>query len=122
VTQELSDSGKFLQTKISRLLEELKLTEVLGMTGHPSWTFLTWSASNGFTPDEIKTYFAQLMYENGLLILSTHNISLSHSGKILDQTIKIYEKVLLEVSSAISEGSLKEKLKVEPLLPLFKVR
>ncbi len=122
VTQELNDSGKFLQTKISRLLEELKLTEVLRMTGHPSWTFLTWSASNGFTPDEIKTYFAQLMYENGLLILSTHNISLSHSGKILDQTIKIYEKVLLEVSSTISEGSLKEKLKVEPLLPLFKVR
>lgn len=122
VTQELNDSGKFLQTKLLAMLEEMKLTEVLGMTGHPSWTFLTWSASHGFTPDEIKTFFAQLMYENGLLILSTHNISLAHSGKILDQTVNIYEKVLFEISNAISQGNLREKLKVEPLLPLFKVR
>jgi glutamate-1-semialdehyde 2,1-aminomutase len=62
------------------------------------------------------------MYENGLLILSTHNLSLAHTEKVLNQAEKVYEKVLTEISDAINHGILREKLKVEPLLPLFKVR
>jgi glutamate-1-semialdehyde 2,1-aminomutase len=122
VTQQLNDSGEFLLSKLSILLKEMELTDVLDLTGHPSWSFLTWGSSHGFTPDEIKTYFAQLMYENGLLILSTHNITLAHSGKILTQSIRVYEKVLSEIVNALTQGDLREKLKAEPLKPLFKVR
>jgi glutamate-1-semialdehyde 2,1-aminomutase len=122
VTDRLKYSGETLVSQLMSLLEALKLTEVLRISGHPSWSFLTWNASHGFTSDEIKTYFAQLMYENGLLILSTHNISLAHTEKVLNQAEKVYEKVLTEISDAINHGNLREKLKVEPLLPLFKVR
>lgn len=122
VTDRLKYSGETLVSQLMSLIEGLKLKEVLRISGHPSWSFLTWNESHGFTSDEIKTYFAQLMYENGLLILSTHNVSLAHTGRVLNQTEKVYERVLTEISEAINDGNLREKLKVEPLLPLFKVR
>jgi glutamate-1-semialdehyde aminotransferase len=122
VVQTLKDSGQLLINEISRLRQNLNLLNTLEVSGHPSWSFLSWRETNGFSSDEIKTYFSQLMYENGLLILSTHNISLAHTPKVLRQSTQIYEKVFAEISKSIQQGNLREKLKAQPLLPLFKVR
>jgi glutamate-1-semialdehyde aminotransferase len=122
VVKKLGIAGTRVTDKLEEMINQLKLGDVLGVSGHPSWSFLTWYSSGGFTADEIKTYFAQLMYENGVLILSTHNISLAHSEKIIDQSINIYHEVLSQVKESLDKGNLKEKLKAEPLLPLFKVR
>ena len=122
VVRKLGIAGTRVVDKLEVMINQLKLGDVLRVSGHPSWSFLTWYSSSGFTADEIKTYFAQLMYENGVLILSTHNISLAHSEKIIDQSINIYYEVLSQVKDSLDKGNLKEKLKVEPLLPLFKVR
>lgn len=122
VVDRLSNIGKSLESDIKLTVFENDLSDVLHLSGHPSWSFLNWSPSNGYTAAEIKTYFSQLMYEHGILILSTNNITLSHNSKILNQTKEIYGKVMWEIKNAITNGNLKEKLKVEPLLPLFKVR
>jgi hypothetical protein len=64
----------------------------------------------------------QEMFRSGILILSTHNVTLAHNKKIRGVIISKYERVLTLMKKAISEGNLKDKLEVMPLKPLFKVR
>jgi hypothetical protein len=64
----------------------------------------------------------QEMFRSGILILSTHNVTLAHDKKIREIVISKYEKVLTLMKKAISKGNLKDKLEVMPLKPLFKVR
>ena len=109
-------------TRLSALIEELNLSQVVSLSGHPSWSFLSWKDAEEISADALKTYFAQLMYENGLLILGTHNISLSHTFRIRNRTLRIYRQVLSEIATSLTEGSILNKLKVEPLQPLFRVR
>jgi len=62
------------------------------------------------------------MFRSGILILSTHNVTLAHNKKIREVALSKYERILTLMKKAINEGSLKDKLEVMPLKPLFKVR
>jgi glutamate-1-semialdehyde 2,1-aminomutase len=89
VSLTLSSIGEYLHHEVENLLVQLNISDVLKFTGHPTWKFLNWSPRNGYTTDEIKTFFAQQMYENGVLILSSHNVSLSHSSRDAKKVIKV---------------------------------
>jgi glutamate-1-semialdehyde 2,1-aminomutase len=122
VPDRLQETGHELMTRLSALIDEAGLSSVVSLSGHPSWSFITWRDAGGVSAEALKTYFAQLMYSNGILILGTHNITLAHTPKIRDHTLDIYRLVLSNIASSLTEGNILEKLKVEPLLPLFKVR
>jgi glutamate-1-semialdehyde aminotransferase len=122
VPAKLQEAGQDILTRLSLLINELQLSNVISLSGHPSWSFITWKTSCDISAEALKTYFAQLMYDKGLLILGTHNISLAHTLKIRNSTLDIYRLALSDIAKSLADGSMLEKLKVEPLLPLFKVR
>lgn len=122
IVQELSENGRKLANGTLQLIDETGLSDVLSLSGHPTWIFLNWKPSEGFSVDEIKTLFMQLVFERGLLVLGTHNITLAHSSKIQMKILGIYREVFSEIQAAIAAGTLRNKLKVVPLKPLFKVR
>ena len=122
IVQELSENGSQLANGTLQLIDENGLSEVLSLSGHPTWIFLNWKPSEGFSVDEIKTLFMQLVFERGLLVLGTHNITLAHNSKIQRKILGIYREVFSEIQAAIAAGTLRNKLKVGPLKPLFKVR
>ena len=122
VPEKLYHAGEDIMLKLCSIIEELNLASVLTLSGHPSWSFLTWQGFENISADVIKTYFAQLMYENGILILGTHNISLAHTNKVRNKTLDVYRKVLSEIANSLNSGTILDKLKVKPLMPLFKVR
>ena len=64
----------------------------------------------------------QLIFERGLLVLGTHNVTLAHKQKVVKKISEIYFDVFEIMKDKISRGTLREELKVEPLKPLFKVR
>ena len=64
----------------------------------------------------------QEMFAHGVLILNTHNISISMSRKDLNKVISAYEKTLESLSRSLSVGDLRDQLKVKPITPLFKIR
>ena len=72
--------------------------------------------------EEIKTFFMQELFKSGVLVLSTHNISLAHTPKIIRNIVNIYDEVFSKLNHAIEFQMLQEELKVAPLKPLFKVR
>jgi hypothetical protein len=62
------------------------------------------------------------MYENGILVLGSHNITLAHTRAVRRKTLDTYQRVLEKMAKTLNDGDIGRKLLVDPLVPLFKVR
>lgn len=122
ICEQLSDIGEELASQTESAIAEKNLSEILTLTGHPSWKFLNWHPTEKYSIDELKTYFMQQAFQKGLLVLSTHNVTTSFTSTTLRRTVDIYSDVLTDLSRVVHEGSLRQELLVEPLKPLFRVR
>ena len=122
ISPRLNKYGEELSQDLQKVIDQADMSGLLEIKGHPTWKFLEWKDGSEFTAPELKTFFMQEMFRSGILILSTHNVTLAHNKKILGVIISKYERVLTLMKKAISEGNLKDKLEVMPLKPLFKVR
>jgi len=122
VCKTLSEQGATLTSLIDPLIKEYGLTNILRFSGHPSWQFLNWTGTEKFNTSVIRTFFMQEMFVRGCLILGTHNISLAHNANKLGKIVLAYEGALRRLSKALENDSVKNELKVPPLIPLFKVR
>lgn len=118
----LTEKGKNLRNEVESIIKENNLEKILSLSGHPTWVFLNWAPSDKYSVDELKTFFMQEMFQKGVLILNAHNISLAFGRKELQIVLKAYSETLQKLSEAIASQTLREKLIVEPLVPLFKIR
>ena len=64
----------------------------------------------------------QEMFKKGILVLSTHNVTLSHSDSDLQRIKDVYREVLESMKTYIDDSSLKSRLQAEPLEALFNIR
>ena len=122
ISPRLNKYGEELSQDLQRVIVQADMSALLEIKGHPTWKFLEWKDGGEFTTPELKTFFMQEMFRSGILILSTHNVTLAHNKKVQRVIISKYEKVLTLMKKAVSEGNLRDKLEVIPLKPLFKVR
>ena len=122
VTQKLSDIGKNLNNRINSVISSLGMEHILSLSGHETWKFLNWNATNDIDVATLKTFFMQEMFQKGILILNTHNVTLAHSNRDIYKIENAYLEVLTNMKNSIEDGTLKSKLRVKPLQPLFKVR
>jgi glutamate-1-semialdehyde 2,1-aminomutase len=122
VIETMAKLGERLVTGLSALIEEKQLGNVLSVSGHPTWSFLTIADTPSSTSWATKTLFLQEMFARGILILGTHNISYAHTEADIDQLLGVYSEVLPFVHRAAVSGKVGEHLKVRPLQPLFRVR
>lgn len=120
--KNLAEIGETINAGVETTIKEFSLEETLKLSGHPSWTFLNWYPDESNSVAEIKTFFLQQMFAQGILILNSHNVNESMSQKDIKLLLRTYESTLQELSVALNEDSLRSKLKVEPLPPLFKLR
>jgi glutamate-1-semialdehyde 2,1-aminomutase len=122
VARELEIIGGNLEVLTNRAIEDTGMSELLSLSGHPTWIFLNWRSTPEFSVEEIKTYFMQLIFERGLLVLGTHNVTLAHKKKVVKKISDVYLEVFEIMKDKIEKGTLRRELKVKPLIPLFKVR
>jgi glutamate-1-semialdehyde 2,1-aminomutase len=122
ISPRLNEYGEELSQDLQKIINQTDMGGFLEIKGHPTWKFLEWKDGSEFTVPELKTFFMQEMFRSGILILSTHNVTLAHNKKIREVALSKYERILTLMKKAINEGSLKDKLEVMPLKPLFKVR
>jgi glutamate-1-semialdehyde 2,1-aminomutase len=118
----LALAGQQLSDKVENVAVQSGLEDVLSFSGHPSWRFLKWSATERFTVEQIKTFFMQEMFKRGVLVLATHNTTLAHTPKINNKLHETYAEVLFELQHAIETDTLDNKLLAKPLQALFKIR
>ena len=119
---DLAQIGSSLIKKVQPIIAEHNLSNVLSFSGHDSWKFLIWKPSEQYSVETLRTFFMQEMFRAGVLILGTHNVSKSFSSASENLVASAYAAALDEISAAIQNRNLDEKLEVKPLVPLFKVR
>jgi len=122
ITGRITSVGSKIALELQKIINSYKMEEFLHISGHPTWKFLNWEGNEKFNTQVIKTYFMQEMFKKGVLVLSTHNNSLSLTEKISEQVINIYGEVISDLSKSISDTSLLSKLHVKPIQPLFTLR
>jgi len=122
ITGRINSVGSKIALELQKTIDSYKMNEFLHISGHPTWKFLNWGGNEKFNTQMIKTYFMQEMLKRGILVLSTHNNSLSLTEKISEQVINVYGEVINDLSKSISDNSLLSKLQVKPIEPLFTLR
>jgi glutamate-1-semialdehyde 2,1-aminomutase len=122
VVPQLRQIGADLQERVNLAISQTKTSDLLSLSGDPTWVFLNWKGTEGYPPELLRTFFLQEMFQQGVLILGTHNVTLAHSGKYLNKLEESYLTTLDSISKGVSQDNLKSKIRVSPLKPLFKVR
>lgn len=122
VAAKLAVAGQILSDQTELAIAQNDLEGVLKISGHPSWRFLNWSKTEDYSVDQIKTYFMQEVFRRGVLVLSTHNVNLAHTPKLVGKISNAYQEVFSELNRALMNKTLDKELAVSPLKPLFKVR
>jgi len=122
VAGKLGEIGNDLANNVNEIITDVGLDNCLSLSGHPTWKILKWQDHEVASSAEIKTLFLQEMFKRGVLILSSHNVSLSMNRRKISQMSQIYAEVLSLISLALNKGTVKVLLEAPPLVPLFKVR
>lgn len=122
VLETLKQRGQKILDDVEKLIIELDLSHFLSTGGHPSWSFLLFKDVPPVTTWVIKTFFMQEMFERGIYTFGTHNMSYAHNDTDIEALINAYREVFGLIKEGILQGDLKDRLKCDPLVPLFKVR
>jgi glutamate-1-semialdehyde 2,1-aminomutase len=122
VIATMRERGERLTRGLAERLTAHGAASFLSQSGHPTWSFLTFADAPGATSWEIKTLFLQEVFERGILTLGTHNISYAHSPEDIDRLLQVYDEVLPFLAKAVANGAVRQYLRCEPLVPLFRVR
>jgi glutamate-1-semialdehyde 2,1-aminomutase len=118
----LNSNGEKLNVQIENTITSTGMHNHVTLTGHPTWKFINWKNSEDFSSEVLKTFFMQEAFKQGLLVLSTHNVTLAHKKEVIRRVVTIYENILAEMKNLIDTGCLTNRLEVEPVTSLFKVR
>ncbi len=122
VVETIRERGQAVIDGLQALIDEAGLGDVFCIGGHPSWSFLIIRDARGATSFEIKTLWMQEILARGILSVGSHNISYAHTEKDVAHLLSVYREVLPMIGELLNRGRLREALRCEPLVPLFKVR
>jgi glutamate-1-semialdehyde aminotransferase len=122
VCGELNFIGSTLAAGLRQIISELEMESILEVSGHPTWLFLLWKSAFGQPVENIKSFFLQEMFNSGVLVLSTHNVSLSLKTKDIDKVLVAYEMVLSKLKHSLISGTLPMNLRCKPVQNLFSIR
>jgi len=122
VIQELTAKGQRLSETVSQLIKANDLETVMGVSGHPTWVFITIKDTPRVTMWELKTLWMQEMVARGVLTFGTHNINHAMNDEDMAWVESAYGEVLPILADVVHNGTLSKWLRCDPLVPLFKVR
>ncbi|MBN1447486.1 MAG: aminotransferase class III-fold pyridoxal phosphate-dependent enzyme [Bacteroidetes bacterium] len=118
VQKHLFRQGRTLKDGFNAIAAQLTMPSVL-CKGFDCRTIITFDASVG-NPLLQKSYVQQEMIKRGILWSGFHNISFSHSDDDVEYTLAVYREVLPLLKDAVETGTLAERLRGEPVEPVFR--
>lgn len=122
IVDRLMMAGELLSELTNHEIVRHNLEEVLSLSGHPTWKFLNWRDHEFASALEIKTYFMQECFKEGILVLGTHNVTTMHSKKVINKIVKSYSRIFSKIRTGLLNNDLRRLLEAQPVAPIFKVR
>ena len=122
VIESISMRGNQVMKGVTDILARHRLSDVIGISGHPSWSFLRFRDTSSYSLWQIKTFFLQEVFIRGIYTLGSHNMSYAHSEKDIASLLDCYDQVFSSLALRLANHDLVEHLRCEPVKPLFRVR
>lgn len=122
VVERIASTGRKAADGLKTLIEKHGVAHFMGISGHPSWSFVNIQDANGVSLWETKTLWRQEMFARGILIGTSHNISYAHTAADIDRLLEAYDEVLPMLKEAVDHGAMRQMLKCKPQEPLFRIR
>lgn len=122
VIETLKVRGQQIIDGVSAILANTGLAKLIGISGHPSWSFLQFRDCDPYSVWQVKTLFIQEVFRRGIYTLGSHNLSYAHGETDVACLLKCYEEVFALIANCFAERDIERRLECEPLVPLFKVR
>lgn len=122
VLPRIAKKGESLIVGVESLIERHDMADLISISGHPSWSFLTFKETPSVDSWSIKSLFLQEIFESGFLTFGTHNISFAHTDEQVAGLLDAYNRIFPLLRKAIKGGDLTSYLRCEPIQPLFRVR
>jgi glutamate-1-semialdehyde 2,1-aminomutase len=122
ILKSIAEVGERMSKGIRQRIEQHKVGDFISFSGHPAWNCLAIGDAPGTTSWELKTLFEQEVFERGILTLGAHNMSYAHSNEDVDRLLRVYDEVFAFLARAVADGAVRQYLRCEPLVPLFRVR
>lgn len=114
--------GAQLGEKVQSFLEHFDLTETISLEGYDPWKAFTFRPFKSISGEAIRTFFQKEMIKNGILVLTSHNISYALKQEEVEEILKAYENVFGGLKEALENNTLLENLECPIIQPIFKVR
>src|SRR5262249_49543845 len=118
VPAHLSRQGKKLRDGYNALAAELGL-DFTRSAGPDCRSIVTFAASAG-NPLELKSFVQQEMIRQGVLWGGFHNVSFSHTDADVERVLAAYRVALGALKDAVGTNSVRERLRGEPVEPVFR--
>lgn len=115
IPDRLTELGDRLSARVLQAARETGASDWFSLTGHPSWKL--WRIDRDGLM--YKSVLIQLLAEQGVLSIGSHNVSASLSEADIDRIATGYHQAF---SSMQHSGDPAALLRGEPLKPVFKVR
>lgn len=122
VVEKLESKGQKIMDEFSNIIKKYNAESLLDISGHPSWSIITFKDVSPYSSWEIKTLFFQELYKRGIISVGSHNISYSHTDDDIDKLLLIYHEIIPILVEAVNTKTLLDLLDAKPLEPVFKVR
>ena len=122
VVETLNRQGKKLLDGLNLLVNQHGVGHIMRTAGRPCWSFALFQDAPPYSLWELKTLFLQEMFARGILTLGSHNMSYSHGDAEVGTLLRSYDQILPTLKDAVDNRRLKDRLRCEPLEPLFRVR
>jgi glutamate-1-semialdehyde 2,1-aminomutase len=122
VFDKIAIEGAHLKEGLTALIEKHGLSNVMSVSGDPSWQVITIKDLPNITQWELKTLWVQECAQNGILNIGIHFLGLAHTRQVIDEVLAGYDQALSVLARAVSAGAIEGFLLCDPLKPLFRVR
>lgn len=122
VINHLWHFGKELADELQSLIQTYDLTQVIKLNGYAPWKILTFHDADNISSSAIRTFLQKEMIENGILMLTTHNISYAMNHHDREEIIRAYDNSLGKLRESLMNNSLLADLECPIVQSIFKVR
>ena len=122
VLTTIKKNGYHLEREVKKLISKYALENVISITGHPTWTFLNFKDISNISKIKIKSYLMQELFDNGIFLLGTHNLSLSNNHQNIQKLLSEYDKIFFNIKKGIANNSFEKLFKGKEIEPIFKIR
>jgi glutamate-1-semialdehyde aminotransferase len=119
VPERLASRGRQVREGYEAIASGLGISSWTRCVGMDARTMVTFDPSAG-SPLELKSLLCQELVRRGVLWSGFHNLALAHGEEEVSWLLSAYEEALPVLKEAVETGTVRERLRGEPVEPVFR--